>query len=453
MKETKKFDNWIGILSISIIAIVAVVFIATTSGVHLAKGTYGAESCTCPNGGTADCANMTCTVTCQEGMTAQTCGNYKNSSYWKLVSSQQYDTGYRYTYQGAATAVAGKCSTNGGYDTKDSCQTTTKRKCTTGTGSYVTCYYPTKVGVSCTFETESACNATWPSNKCEYSESDGCYHKTSQLKEGTDCWLNNTTKGHIDSSGNCVSNSTLICSALSGQTCTDKNGNTGKMGALCDCLSTDTSSTTKTCVVGEPYKSQATGYYANVTFSGMTIAECCASKGWGTIGGKCYTDGGITKVNSVEYVYHDPIDGKCTDGYKKVSVAVGTGRKTVCVEERCNCDGDNCKDITIITTPTNPSDSTPSNSNTTYACYLVSHKYVWSSTKPTGGTLVSSKTTSSSCSGCESGYAANSANNCVKPNTNTNPQTGTTAIVLAWIIGIMAIGYSFWYFRRTNTNQ
>ena len=47
MKETKKFDNWIGLLSISVVAIVVFVFILTVSNTHIAKGTYGACSCTC----------------------------------------------------------------------------------------------------------------------------------------------------------------------------------------------------------------------------------------------------------------------------------------------------------------------------------------------------------------------------------------------------------------------
>ena len=48
MKETKNYDKWIGILSISLIAIVAVVFVAVVSDTHLAKGTYGVEyACYC----------------------------------------------------------------------------------------------------------------------------------------------------------------------------------------------------------------------------------------------------------------------------------------------------------------------------------------------------------------------------------------------------------------------
>lgn len=34
-----------------------------------------------------------------------------------------------------------------------------------------------------------------------------------------------------------------------------------------------------------------------------------------------------------------------------------------------------------------------------------------------------------------------------------NSQTGTSAIVIAWLVGIIAIGYSFYYFRKTNKQQ
>ncbi len=99
----------------------------------------------------------------------------------------------------------------------------------------------------------------------------------------------------------------------------------------------------------------------------------------------------------------------------------------------------------------------------TYKCYLASHKYVWASTKPSGGTEVSR--TESQCTGCESGYKA-SGSTCVKETTTTSsqktttpstpqeieqgPQTGTTAIIIAWVAGLIAIGYSFWYFVKSS---
>ena len=37
-----------------------------------------------------------------------------------------------------------------------------------------------------------------------------------------------------------------------------------------------------------------------------------------------------------------------------------------------------------------------------------------------------------------------------KSNVIDNPQTGSTAIIIAWVVGIVAIGYSFYYFTQTN---
>ena len=89
------------------------------------------------------------------------------------------------------------------------------------------------------------------------------------------------------------------------------------------------------------------------------------------------------------------------------------------------------------------------------ACYLVDHKYVWASSKPSGGTLVSSITTSSKCTGCESGYKMSSSNKCVNSSQNitVNPPTGTIAIVIAWLIGLFVIGYAFWYFKNNKERK
>ena len=41
---------------------------------------------------------------------------------------------------------------------------------------------------------------------------------------------------------------------------------------------------------------------------------------------------------------------------------------------------------------------------------------------------------------------------CENPGTPENPPTGATGIVFVWLIGLCAIGYSFWYFKKTGTN-
>ena len=38
-----------------------------------------------------------------------------------------------------------------------------------------------------------------------------------------------------------------------------------------------------------------------------------------------------------------------------------------------------------------------------------------------------------------------------KCNVPVNPRTGTIAIIVAWVVGILTIGYSFWYFKKSQT--
>ena len=44
-------------------------------------------------------------------------------------------------------------------------------------------------------------------------------------------------------------------------------------------------------------------------------------------------------------------------------------------------------------------------------------------------------------------------NNGSNGNVTDNAQTGSTAIIIAWIIGITAVGYAFYYFRQTSSNS
>lgn len=112
-----------------------------------------------------------------------------------------------------------------------------------------------------------------------------------------------------------------------------------------------------------------------------------------------------------------------------------------------------CKPATPSTpsAPSTPSGTTPSTS--TDACYLVDHKYVWATKSPNNGNLVTSIKDKNNCAGCEVGYTLNNSDKCVSTTTPPeNPKTGTAAIIFAWVIGLLAIGYSFWYFKKVTTN-
>ena len=142
----------------------------------------------------------------------------------------------------------------------------------------------------------------------------------------------------------------------------------------------------------------------------------------------------------------------------------------------CNCKKGSTTRTGIVcsgspSTPDTPSTpSTPDTPTTdTAKCYVKDHEYVWATTQPTGSGLVSSITTADKCRGCETGYAMNSSNKCVKPDSSpnggngsggesnsesndSNPQTGASSVIFVWMIGLMAIGYSVWYFKRSTNN-
>ena len=46
---------------------------------------------------------------------------------------------------------------------------------------------------------------------------------------------------------------------------------------------------------------------------------------------------------------------------------------------------------------------------------------------------------------------ATADSNCKSSNTPVNPQTGTAGIIVAWLVGLSAIVYSLWYFKRSSS--
>lgn len=422
MKETKKYDNWMKFLTISVIVIIVCVFTLTVTNTHLAKGTYSA--------GTEQCYSCYGSyVLADEDLTVSGCDLVSlNNCQGTSTSTSGTCTGDKVLYNGGCYDIGQKCNTSNGAIGV----ITASGTCSTGATTA-----PSSTG-----------STTSTSYKCpagQYYPGNGASCKA--CEKGSYC------------PGETYRPTAIVSMGI--HPCPDGYTTVGTGASTVSECSVETTTTTKTCVVGQPYIGGDGLYYASVTFSGMTINQCCASKGWNATGGRCYTGGGKVTDHGTEYVYHEPVDGECAEGYKKISVAYGTGRKTVCVEERCNCDDNGCDDATIEPTPTSSptptgTDPTPT-SGPTYACYLVNHKYVWASSKPSGGTLVSSITNESKCSGCESSYTPNNNNNCVKPSSNpssnvpVNPKTGTVGIIVAWVIGLAAIVYSLWYFKKSSS--
>jgi hypothetical protein len=220
----------------------------------------------------------------------------------------------------------------------------------------------------------------------------------------------------------------------------------------------------------------------NVTLPSITANTGCTSVGWNTISGattgtgageqyqltnditlyanaaNCNVgNGGGGGTTSNNPTPTNPTTNKCylvnhkyvwTDTAPNGGVEQSGKTEALCT----GCDDDymlNSSNACVKKTTTTPTEETNK-------CYVVNHKYIWSSTKPNGGSEVSK--TEALCTGCEDGYTL-SDNSCVVPTTSapptskpqdveTGPKTGTTAIIFAWIAGLTAIGYSFWYFKR-----
>lgn len=98
--------------------------------------------------------------------------------------------------------------------------------------------------------------------------------------------------------------------------------------------------------------------------------------------------------------------------------------------------GSNCK-ITSIEKCSNPSKPVTTNC---YECNKNGIKNYLYSTSSEQASQISGGT----------GCLVTTANHC-ETVINENPTTGTTAIIIAWIVGILALSYSVWYFLRTKS--
>ena len=151
-----------------------------------------------------------------------------------------------------------------------------------------------------------------------------------------------------------------------------------------------------------------------------------------------------------------------------------------CVEgysHGCNC-GTNCGGETPTNPPSKSSEpsksSSPSKDNT--SCFECNGEYVWTNNPGSNCEKITSitskdKCVKTSCYKCvktnatEYLYATSEsnaksitdANSCsktddkyCKENIIVNPPTGTAGIIVAWLVGLSAIVYSFWYFKKNS---
>ena len=382
MKEMKKFDNWIGILSISIVVIIVLAFISTVSNTHMTKGTYGASESgdcwKCDNGDSvkwfasndydidAGCSAMNVT-----GVTQAYCSNLDSAisgncfacgsqAKWSTASSL---SGCTKTMEGVTKAQRESCI---GY-----CDS-----CNVGSSTTVTSY-------SIYFEGNGGTGAS-PIN---------CVRTHDNITN-----TNTYTCG-----GNSDNTITLPTSSKSGYTFTGwSQGNASCSNPLKGTIKPTVTTTYYACFVetanGGTHAPTGVFYVYFKKSTDSSILKTCTTGTDGILDSSC-----ISSAISICSTWNTKSDGTGTS-YNKSLLA--SAQFTAATNLYCNTGSNQ----TAGNTPTNNSNTTSTNTPTI---------------TPT-----------------------NNSNN---SNTSNNPQTGTVGIIIAWVVGLSAIVYSLWYFKKSSS--
>lgn len=447
MDNIKNYDKWMGILSISVIAIVAVVFVSLVSGTHLAKGTYSVEVLpddVNPGGGS--------TVNCGAGYGADSSATTGCSpcaaGYYSLANDNV-----------CHPCLSGMYSSSG----SNHCNYCPAGKWSSAASS--SCTQSCPIGYACVEGLKEKCPDTMYSNEgksCDTCPAGySCKNGIKELCTGNR-YQDQTGKSEckVCPSGNVNEARTecIITDKTASVAFYDTTGNSALGTASCTCSGSETTCNISSsdvpggCSSWNTQPLRSPGSSTNQTLGAYTCgtgsvakwycaatADTCPqqykfTEGYGCLKYQCFY-----MSNEKKYVW--------TAGSNGVLQANITTEKA-CLAKNNSGSGDS------------PSSDTPSTPDTpatdTGKCYVKEHKYVWATSQPANSGLVSSITTADKCKGCETGYAADSNNNCVKPNSSpdspSNPQTGAASVILVWMIGLMAIGYSVWYFKRSTNN-
>ena len=344
MKETKKFDKWIGLLSISVVAIIIFVFILTVSDTHVAKGTNALTDKYC---------------SCEE-----------------------------YYVEGT---IAYDCSCT--YASQTACNSGTNQECTqeTTTCQLLTCWVPNGKPLSTNAHYCFKCtdSGIWQRLNCNYDSCQAeCEANGGEFTDNMNLHQHNGT-----------------CSNASSTTATTN-----------PCSGTDrTVSNFDECdAIGKAGNYQY-GYTATLYMPQSGSKQCC-------------------KIipNSVELCYCN----SCVDGSWQSVGMISTGDEQTCKNSipTSRCSGTNAvvswkNPVTKNGCPTSTGDNGSHNStgnidNTP-------------TVTPTGG---SNNATNGNNSPAETGNDSGS-----------NPQTGAVGIIIAWVVGLAAIVYSLWYFKKSSS--
>ena len=403
MKETEKYDNWMKFLTVSVIVIIVCVFTLTVTNTHLAKGTYSAgteqKTCYC-----YECYNGNYVLRNEDDCDSINCGSMKKTT----------------------EHISGTCDNPNPTVTPPSTETPTSGFDQTACADEADLACGTSNWTGCRTSYQYTCKSN-SFNKCEVSVS------TNSVNVSVD-------KDDVDNSYYTVAVN-FSGDGCEGQTISYSASNAKKLSATSYKISSNSGTTSFDVYPNDP---------CTVSVAAATLSN-----------GKSDSTSAVTTINDwVPYtVCVENPEPKSFEEADRIGSNVYYSDPNGCNGHsgwyttkwvRYGCGGGGSG-----SDPT-PSEDNPT-SSATYACYLVNHKYVWASSKPSGGTLVSSITTESKCSGCESSYTPDNNNNCVKPSSNpssnvtVNPKTGTVGIIVAWVIGLAAIVYSLWFFKKSSS--
>ena len=408
MKETKKFDNWIGFLSISVVVVIVCVFTLTISNTHLAKGTYGASSVTVYSAG--------------------------DSAYFNCVSATLIDQDcYMSCGQGACLDPEEDCPKVSGYQC--SCKYTDKNDCESKTGK--TCSntkYLTEslglVGIVCygpdgqNSSTSSTSSGTSSGGSCG-----GCYCNS----DGTECEY--------------VSSTLISCmTKVAALTINGYTRNNKSEGQCTGCQKTDRGSG---CYVCGNSQSGTRQYYTVDPEKDV----CNSQRGCTRIGNTCES----TASDNTRTVLLKNAEGTTGNGY----FVVNRDSNKIIVFNPTK----NCSKWSTVPCANADCNNGASAQDSAYSSLAVGETYTGpavlyckaGTSGGSGGNVTpTDKPTSTPTNSTEK--PASTSTGTVKPatttkptNTNNNPQTGTVGIIVAWLVGLSAIVYSLWYFKKSSS--
>ena len=446
MKETKNFDKWIGILSISVICIVAIVFVVMISDTHLAKGTYS-TSCyaasdptstfVCPTG--SHQATLTIEKCCPTGTiydgTTRKCKKTSDGTYTNTLDGSHeprcksgtklYEDAYccpegtfnSSTKQCCPSSNATDCDNIGSeVDTDTEHCTCIANPMAGGNAGVWTCYpKPSSSSPRPSSSSSKACYCCGSAQGCTYVWGTG----------GPSCVLD-STKNQTQ----CTGTNPPASSKPNSSSCEKLD-----RGAGCYTCGLGTSAATTNYHVSDPDKDKCKG-----TERCNRVGATCAGTSTGITPTKTVVLKNAEGTSNNGSFLVDRNNNQITS-YNPIKNC-GTWSTTPCANSDCN-------------TGASAQDSAYSGLGVgkTYTGPAVLYCKAGTSqdpNEPTPGNPSSTPANPSSTPGNPSSTPGNPSS--TPGNPSSNPPTGATGIIIAWVIGLFAIGYSFWYFKRTSTN-